>query len=117
MSLRSSSSLLVVLTAPVLLAVAVTLTQAGAHCPPAWLPLDSQWTIEPDPPTTGADLEVSYDGEETEVFYQVDGEDPVPVDLSELSSFTIPAAKLRGKRYVKLIAHGGEDNYRIVRLP
>ncbi len=73
--------------------------------------------VEPDPPTTAQDLEVSYSGLETEIDYEVEGEAPVRIDLSEIGSFKIPKSKLTGKKWVRIVARGGgEAGYLVVRF-
>ena len=71
--------------------------------------------VEPDPPTTDQDLEISYSGLETEIDYQVEGEGPVRVDVSEVSKFKIPKEKLTGKKFVRIVARGGgEAGYLVI---
>ncbi|MCB9920514.1 MAG: hypothetical protein H6832_19080 [Planctomycetes bacterium] len=71
--------------------------------------------VEPDPPTTDQDLEISYSGLETEIDYQVEGEGPVRVDVSEDGAFKIPKEKLTGKKFIRIVARGGgEAGYLVI---
>ncbi|MEM7204287.1 MAG: hypothetical protein AAF628_28770 [Planctomycetota bacterium] len=49
----------------------------------------SRFKIEPDPPLSGAALDVTYIGPAGEVEYQVDGDDPVKVTPDSDGKFRI----------------------------
>ncbi len=90
----------------------VVLAAASAVSPRA---SGEDFDIAPTPPTTDQDLEVSYLGLETEVDYQVEGEKPVRIDVSKNGSFRIPKDKLKGKKFVRIVARGGgEAGYLVV---
>lgn len=78
---------------------------------------DSNWRFVPDPPSTDQDLTISYSGFDDEVAYEIDGEGSVRVDVKETGTFTIPKSKLKGKRFVRLKASGGERGYLVIRFP
>lgn len=91
----------------------------GAVASPAPSTLND-WSVQPDPPSTSQDLEVTYGGDDPDVtvgYYQTDKDAPVRVDLDENGSFVIPKSALKGKRRIKLVAvGGGEDGIRIIPL-
>lgn len=107
MSLPSSLSLL---TLWVACAAAVALPPLPATT------ATNDWDVEPDPPTESSDLEVCYNGDESSVSYQLEGEAIQTVDVSENGSFTIPKAKLKGKSFVRLMAGGGERGYVVISI-
>lgn len=78
---------------------------------------DRLWIIRPDPPQVDQDLTIDYLGDDESVTYEIDGEDPVKVDVRSSGRIKLTKTALRGKRYVKLFASGGEEGFRIVRLP
>lgn len=113
--LHQRFSLLVAVLAVFVIASPRAMTPASQAAPG-----DSNWSVEPDPPESGKDLDVSYDGDEPDIdeaVYYVDDGPAVRVKLGEDGKFTIPASKLKGKSYLKLWARGaGEAGVRIIRL-
>lgn len=78
---------------------------------------DTDFRIEPDPPKLGEDITVIYSGMEESCEYKLDDDAPVAVDLSAKRRFVISKESLRGKRFITILADGGEEGRLVVRLP
>ena len=64
---------------------------------PAWQE-QSDFRIRPNPPQQGRDLDVTYVGNETTVWFQIDGGKPQRVKPDKRGRFRIDKRWLRGRR-------------------
>ena len=78
---------------------------------------DPLWVIQPDPPQMDQDLTIDYLGDDESVTIEIDGDDPAKFDVDRYGRIKISASRLKGKRYINLIATGGEEGFRVIRLP
>ncbi|MCB9890785.1 MAG: hypothetical protein H6832_02545 [Planctomycetes bacterium] len=94
----------------------VVLLCSAAGSTTQWTVTDNDWSVIPDPPSNDQDITVVYRGDDEWVEYEIDGEKPVRVDVTESGRFVIPRKALVGKAGLSLQASGGERGFRVIRF-
>ena len=78
---------------------------------PAALSSDSDFLVKPDPPVRGQDVEVTYIGAETTVFYQVDGGKCQRVTLPKNKRFKVDKRWLSNGKFLFLTTKKGHPGF------